>query len=545
MARKTFGGEFTHVVTAPDTSLTGTLRGVVKVVPGASLQFYTTATGGSVVTDYLIDADGDGVFEAPATAPLVSPVTGYLLDFQGPDNVQTLFYDPDPTDTDARRVRLIARDADAGAAVPDASATVKGIVELATTAEAQAGTDTTRAVTPAGLAAAAYDDTAILADIAALEAADVTLGDQVTALAEDVASAVGTGAAGPTTWIWADDATTDATTGAVYRPYMALGDMQLIAPVGAVLVGGAGSGDVTVDLETATAVAGPWTSVFGAVTKPTIASGTRRGFSGGSAGTVIASLPAQSLLRAVCLSAPAGSGGGTMTWRTPVSGGGAETATVTALNIPLPTGRAAGDLMVAVLFINSTGTPTWPSGWNAYGTPFPAGTDATLGPFYMHVATKTAVGSESTVQVTFPSATAVITTLGVANGSLVVPTSSNVAVVGTAATTWSTPSGLTTPSANALVVHLAMPRWTSGNTPSTITWDGSLSTDTQAQTNRTAAANVGIAVAHLTQASAGAVAVRTATGTAQARALTTTLVFTGSSGTTAKGLQVQASVRAA
>lgn len=40
------------------------------------------------------------------------------------------------------------------ATVPDASETVKGIVELATTAEATAGVDTSRAVTPAGLAAA-------------------------------------------------------------------------------------------------------------------------------------------------------------------------------------------------------------------------------------------------------------------------------------------------------------------------------------------------------------------------------------------------------
>lgn len=38
------------------------------------------------------------------------------------------------------------------ATVPDASETVKGIVELATVAEANAGTDTVRAVTPAGLA---------------------------------------------------------------------------------------------------------------------------------------------------------------------------------------------------------------------------------------------------------------------------------------------------------------------------------------------------------------------------------------------------------
>lgn len=39
-------------------------------------------------------------------------------------------------------------------AVLDASTTVKGKVELATVAEAEAGTDTTRAVTPEGLAAA-------------------------------------------------------------------------------------------------------------------------------------------------------------------------------------------------------------------------------------------------------------------------------------------------------------------------------------------------------------------------------------------------------
>jgi hypothetical protein len=39
-------------------------------------------------------------------------------------------------------------------AVPDATATIKGVVELATPTEATAGTDTTRAVTPEGLAAA-------------------------------------------------------------------------------------------------------------------------------------------------------------------------------------------------------------------------------------------------------------------------------------------------------------------------------------------------------------------------------------------------------
>lgn len=44
------------------------------------------------------------------------------------------------------------------ASVPDASETVKGIVELATIAEAQAGTDTARAVTPAGMFYATNDN---------------------------------------------------------------------------------------------------------------------------------------------------------------------------------------------------------------------------------------------------------------------------------------------------------------------------------------------------------------------------------------------------
>lgn len=52
-------------------------------------------------------------------------------------------------------------DATGGGSVPDATDTVKGVVELATTAEAQTGTDTVRAVTPAGLKAVA--DTKITA----------------------------------------------------------------------------------------------------------------------------------------------------------------------------------------------------------------------------------------------------------------------------------------------------------------------------------------------------------------------------------------------
>jgi hypothetical protein len=48
----------------------------------------------------------------------------------------------------------------AGATIPDASETVKGIVELATVAETIAGTDTTRAVHPAGIQAKVASETA-------------------------------------------------------------------------------------------------------------------------------------------------------------------------------------------------------------------------------------------------------------------------------------------------------------------------------------------------------------------------------------------------
>ena len=44
-----------------------------------------------------------------------------------------------------------SRSADPAAAPPDATETVKGVVELATAAETTTGTDATRAVHPAGL----------------------------------------------------------------------------------------------------------------------------------------------------------------------------------------------------------------------------------------------------------------------------------------------------------------------------------------------------------------------------------------------------------
>lgn len=58
------------------------------------------------------------------------------------------------TTTATNLVGAINEVAAATGTVPDASTTVKGIVELATTTETTTGTDTERAVTPAGVAAA-------------------------------------------------------------------------------------------------------------------------------------------------------------------------------------------------------------------------------------------------------------------------------------------------------------------------------------------------------------------------------------------------------
>ena len=63
-----------------------------------------------------------------------------------------------PTATAGTNTTQLATTAFVQAATPDSSATVSGLVELATTAEAAAGTDTVRAVTPAGLAAAFAGD---------------------------------------------------------------------------------------------------------------------------------------------------------------------------------------------------------------------------------------------------------------------------------------------------------------------------------------------------------------------------------------------------
>lgn len=143
MARFTFGGDIHDLVARPDSAAGGAL----KPAPGITVQFYSASSGGSPLTDYLVDADGNGTFETAALSITVL-ATGYLPDFQGPDGVSVLYYDPDPNDVDVRRVRLVARDA-ATPGIPTASTTTEGVVRLPSTAEVDAGVVTNRVTTVA------------------------------------------------------------------------------------------------------------------------------------------------------------------------------------------------------------------------------------------------------------------------------------------------------------------------------------------------------------------------------------------------------------
>lgn len=147
MARFTFGGTVRDLTASPSQSTA--LGGALVVAANTTLQFYSVSSGGTPVTDYLLDNDGDGVFEAAASS-IVTRSDGYLPSFQGPDGITTLYYDPNPADAEVRRVLVIARDATTGGVSP-ASTTVAGISRLSTATEA-VGTGSTTVMTPANVA---------------------------------------------------------------------------------------------------------------------------------------------------------------------------------------------------------------------------------------------------------------------------------------------------------------------------------------------------------------------------------------------------------
>ena len=137
-----------EMTTAINTAITAAIGGI------AADKFLSVASYDSNTNELTLVVNGGSTFVIPLT-----------------DLVDSVF-----VSTDAGN--RIVNGTDGGiyvapaATVPDASDTVKGIVELATPAEASAGTSTTLAVTPAGLAAA-LAATPVSADVSKLFALNV------------------------------------------------------------------------------------------------------------------------------------------------------------------------------------------------------------------------------------------------------------------------------------------------------------------------------------------------------------------------------------
>lgn len=341
--------------------------------------------------------------------------------------------------------------------------------------------------------------------------------------------------------LFGDGESVAALTGRVYGPFHVLRNSTIIA-AGALLKGGAGSGDVNLDIEVSTAgLAGPYTSVLS--TQLAITAGTRRGLLS-PASITAPTVPANSTVIIRTEAAPVAAAG-TASFGSGVGLGNGATATVDRFTITRPTGLAVGHLWVAGVYLPSATAPTWPTGvFSSLGAPIPVGLDsAGGGPFYLHLATHTATSSDTgttppTHEVTFPFLAATGFSFRMVNCSLVAPTSANFTVNATAGTSATTPSGLTLPS-GGVAVHIGCARWTLNNAPAPMTWDGG-TLQAQAQTARDAATsppNTGVSIA-----SATAVTPRTVSwpGGGTARNLVGTLMFqpTGG-GTEATGLQVE------
>lgn len=165
---------------SPGTTRTTTIPSVNKIymvhnaTSDASSVIITTGSGGTLtLTDgqvSILYCDGTEVHPIPfldanknlsdlnnATTAKTNLGLGAVASFTGTTEDSLISFDSSSNPVALTPSGSLIVDADAGTAtvtVNDADETTKGIVELATTAEAQAGIDTERAVTPAGLAAA-------------------------------------------------------------------------------------------------------------------------------------------------------------------------------------------------------------------------------------------------------------------------------------------------------------------------------------------------------------------------------------------------------
>lgn len=129
-----------------DTDLITLADGQVTITGGLTVTGTTTTNNVETVS-----TSSGVIFEGAAAdghdATLISAVSGADVTYTLPNATGTIAL---TSDIDGTNSGTNSGDE------PDASITVKGIVELATTVEALAGTDTARAVTPAGLAARGY-----------------------------------------------------------------------------------------------------------------------------------------------------------------------------------------------------------------------------------------------------------------------------------------------------------------------------------------------------------------------------------------------------
>lgn len=511
---------------------------------GAKLGVPALLTHGTTINLYADEACTTVLNATTVGGAAISSVTvdGVTIPtFLGPDNYAGTVYGR-PAGASGPGFPMLPRVAGGGGpggpvsadSITDATTTGKAVLRAATQAAGR---------TALGLGTAAVASSGAFEPAGAVDTAVTPVSNALGDLTQVVNSLTLTpGPAGFTTLPFGnEDPATPVVVGDSWD-YLVLRPLKILG-AGAFLRGPAAGGDLTVDVRMS-----PTGTVAGLATvfttgKPTIGAGNTTGLSG-SPTTV--NVPAGALIRVIVTAAPAG-GGGSMTYRTPTAVA-TGTAAMTQLNAPKPSGQAAGDEWVLGLFLPAANVPTWPSGFTSLGQFGTA--DSAVGPFMLNLARKTASGSESATQaVTFASLPAAMVGLGVANGSLVTPASGHFQVNGTAAATHPTPSGVSTPVDGTRVVYLAAPRHTSGNVPGAITWpDGlspALTTEAEANSNRSAAINVTVAVSSFLKATAGAVQVRTATSAAQARSETGVLMFTPSSGSAAEGLVVELDVQAA
>lgn len=212
---------FINATTGAFTVTVKTSTGTGKTIPrGRAVKLYCDGTNVEYARERGVPAAQAGgtadvitaTFEPPTTSAELQDGTLWIVEAAGANTVTTPSFNPDATGAltikkdggqalavgdirGAGHKLLLCYDSSGGhvellnPATPAASTTVSGLVELATDAETQTGTDTARAITPANLTAkeataanyrANTADRILTTDIVYSAAAEVTLTDAAT-----------------------------------------------------------------------------------------------------------------------------------------------------------------------------------------------------------------------------------------------------------------------------------------------------------------------------------------------------------------------------